>query len=539
MHAIINNFRKKTLGLSTLTVGQATRLILDEPVPFTYCWSPSLVPKPRDWSTHIHISGFFFLDLATNYQPPETLVEFLDNGDPPIYIGFGSITGHDSDRLLKSILEALRKTNYRALLLGFKVNQEQLPENVFKIDNCPHDWLFQRGTICLNFFSEYFQCRLNSNMFLVSSVCHHGGAGTTAAGLRAGKPTIVVPFFGDQFFWGSMISKSGAGPNPIPGKIITTDQFVDAFNYVHTSTAKEAALMIQKKFQGENGCETAARAFHAHLPLNKMRSDLDTSFTACFQHQRLDLHLSLPVAQILVSSGKMRESDLLPLTTYGWNSLKHGKKFKAFSRASSNQGFSVLRSLVSGTDKNLANRNSQKDSDSSNSQKVCFESHFARLLPYYGEPERIPINLPEESAQREEPLVKNLKGGLSLVAAMPILRSARPKVIAIPSGTVVTGLRVPETIDEAPHVKKIPTKGLATRQSRTLNRSTSLFRESAKILLPEQIAANVSGYTIDACRKIISKVEDLENIDRRSTKGGSSRLGSMLRGKRPSKVGVS
>jgi UDP:flavonoid glycosyltransferase YjiC (YdhE family) len=145
LHDLINEFRKDILGLSTLHTRQAVRLMIEEHVPYTYCWSPSLVPKPADWPAYIDVSGFFFLDLATNYQPPDDLVQFLKSGDPPIYIGFGSITGHDSKRILEVVLEALKTTGYRALLLGFDVDHVKLPNNVLKIDNCPHDWLFQHG----------------------------------------------------------------------------------------------------------------------------------------------------------------------------------------------------------------------------------------------------------------------------------------------------------------------------------------------------------------------------------------------------------
>ena len=145
MRHIINEFRKDTLGLQALHLRQAIRLMLDEYVPHTYCWSPSLVPKPADWPAYIDVSGFFFLDLATNYRPPEEILEFLKSGEPPIYIGFGSITGHDSKRLIEVVLEALKTTGYRALILGFDVDNDKLPDNVLKIENCPHDWLFQHG----------------------------------------------------------------------------------------------------------------------------------------------------------------------------------------------------------------------------------------------------------------------------------------------------------------------------------------------------------------------------------------------------------
>jgi UDP:flavonoid glycosyltransferase YjiC (YdhE family) len=145
MHSVVNEFRKKTLGLPSLHTRQAVRLMVDEQVPFTYCWSPSLVPKPHDWASYIDVSGFFFLDLGGTYTPPEDLMHFLQSGDPPIYIGFGSITGHDSDRILQVVFEALKITEYRALISGFDVDHDKLPDNVLKIGNCPHDWLFQHG----------------------------------------------------------------------------------------------------------------------------------------------------------------------------------------------------------------------------------------------------------------------------------------------------------------------------------------------------------------------------------------------------------
>ena len=145
MRDLINHFREKTLNLSTLHTRKAVRIMIDERVPHTYCWSPSLVPKPSDWPSYIDVSGFFFLDLATNYKPPEELARFLEAGDPPIYIGFGSITGHDPRKILQVVVEALVATGYRALLSGLAKDDDVLPRNIFKIGNCPHDWLFQHG----------------------------------------------------------------------------------------------------------------------------------------------------------------------------------------------------------------------------------------------------------------------------------------------------------------------------------------------------------------------------------------------------------
>ena len=150
MRDIVNNFRQ-SLGLFTLNTSQAVCALIDERVPHTYCWSPSLVSKPHDWKEHIDVSGFFFLDLGTAYtHPPQDLLDFLDLTTPkrtpaPIYIGFGSIAGHDSRRILAVVIEALNETGYRAVLSGLALETDQLPPNILKIGNVPHDWLFQHG----------------------------------------------------------------------------------------------------------------------------------------------------------------------------------------------------------------------------------------------------------------------------------------------------------------------------------------------------------------------------------------------------------
>jgi UDP:flavonoid glycosyltransferase YjiC (YdhE family) len=153
---LINKFRHTLLGLSSLQLHEGISIMIDENIPFAYCWSPSLVPKPSDWPYYIDVSGYFFLDLAASYTtPPDDLLRFLGLSSglnshtkeisPPIFIGFGSVTGHDSQRLLKIVLDALMQTGYRALLAGFDIDTDDLPETIFKIDDVPYDWLFQYG----------------------------------------------------------------------------------------------------------------------------------------------------------------------------------------------------------------------------------------------------------------------------------------------------------------------------------------------------------------------------------------------------------
>lgn len=150
---LANDFRRETLDLPPLHTRQAIRILVDECVPHTYCWSPSVVPRPFDWPPHVNVAGYFFLKNDEKpFQAPDELAAFLGlNSEktkktpPPIYIGFGSITGNDAQYLLQVVLDALKKTGYRALLSGFDKEASELPENVFKIGDTPHDWLFKHG----------------------------------------------------------------------------------------------------------------------------------------------------------------------------------------------------------------------------------------------------------------------------------------------------------------------------------------------------------------------------------------------------------
>lgn len=123
--------------------------------------------------------GFFFRD-PPNYQPPAEIAEFLNVGPPTVYFGFGSIVLEDPAEITKTILQTVQETGVRAIIsrgwskLGGELGELNRSDVLF-IGDCPHEWLFER----------------------VSAVVHHGGAGTTACGLRNGKPTIIVPFFGE------------------------------------------------------------------------------------------------------------------------------------------------------------------------------------------------------------------------------------------------------------------------------------------------------------------------------------------------------
>ncbi|PWA59617.1 Glycosyl transferase, family 28 [Artemisia annua] len=242
----INDFRKK-LNLAPIAYFSMYRGSISH-FPTGYMWSPHVVSKPSDWGSLVDVVGYCFLNLGSKYQPPEEFIRWIGKGtSPPIYIGFGSMPLEDPAKTTNIILEALRKTGQRGIIdrgWGDLGTFPDIPDDVFLLVDCPHDWLFP-------------QC---------AAVVHHGGAGTTATGLRAGCPTTIVPFFGDQYFWGDRIYHRGLGPNPIPISQLTVEALSDAINFMLQPEVKARAMDLAKLIENEDGVANAVDAFHRHLP---------------------------------------------------------------------------------------------------------------------------------------------------------------------------------------------------------------------------------------------------------------------------------
>ncbi|KIM49654.1 glycosyltransferase family 1 protein [Hebeloma cylindrosporum] len=281
---IINHFRTTKLGLSPLSVHSGAGYVDRLKIPWTYCMSPALVPKPDDWKNNIDVTGFYFLDLASTYQPPPELAAFLAAGEPPVYIGFGSVVVDDPVALSQMVFDATKQAGVRALVSSGwgGLGGASAPSHIHMLGNVPHDWLFDKDR--------------------VSAVVHHGGAGTTAIGLAKGRPTVVVPFFGDQGFWGNMIHKSGAGPQPIPHKELTTEKLRDAITFAISPIAKKAASDLAQKIHDENGVARGVDSFYKHLPLLNMRCALDPSRVAVWWSPEQCLKLSAFAAQTLADA---------------------------------------------------------------------------------------------------------------------------------------------------------------------------------------------------------------------------------------------
>jgi len=172
-------------------------------VPVLYAMSPLTMPRPTGWPDNIHMTGYWLSDEndVSDYVPSPELKAFLDAGDPPVYVGFGSMVSGDMKDFFAEVMEGIRLSGERAIL-GKGWADIDLPNdnpNLFIADFVPHTWLFPR----------------------VKAAIHHGGAGTLAAGICAGLPTLVVPFGGDQPFWANRVRQLGIGPAPIPRNRLT------------------------------------------------------------------------------------------------------------------------------------------------------------------------------------------------------------------------------------------------------------------------------------------------------------------------------
>lgn len=213
-------------------------------MPILQAYSRYVVPHPADWPPNIHTSGYLFLDEQSDWQPPVALQKFLDAGPPPVYIGFGSMTGRDAGKTTELILAALAISEQRAVVgSGWSgLGDGRLPGHIFQLDAAPHDRLFP----------------------LMAAVVHHGGAGTTAAGLRAGIPTLIIPHFADQPFWGRRVYALGVGPKPVPRHKLTVDKLARGIETaVFDPHIRQRAAALATKIRSENGIRQAIAVFNA------------------------------------------------------------------------------------------------------------------------------------------------------------------------------------------------------------------------------------------------------------------------------------
>jgi sterol 3beta-glucosyltransferase len=206
------------------------------PTPILCTWSPHVLPTSKDWPSNVHATGYLFGKFDSTYQPPIELQRFLDSGDPPVCVSFGSMMNRDAQKIDQIVSESLRQTNHRGIILfGWSEVKKESLNNILYLDSVPHQWLLPH-------------CQL---------IIHHGGAGTTSAGLRAGIPNIVIPFTADQPFWGNRVYAIGAGPKPISVKKLSVANLTQAILEADDPLLRKRAQLIGQELKYEQGVETA------------------------------------------------------------------------------------------------------------------------------------------------------------------------------------------------------------------------------------------------------------------------------------------
>jgi sterol 3beta-glucosyltransferase len=200
--------------------------------PILCAWSPTVLPASSDWLPHMHVTGYHFFPLNDSDQPPVELRSFIQTGKPPVCITFGSMVHRDAQRIDRVVYESLKQSGNRGVILsGWSGIERHSSDDVLYLRAAPHDWLLPR-------------CRM---------LVHHGGAGTTAAGLRAGLSSIVVPFTGDQPFWGRRVHAIGAGPRPLLVQNLTVESLTRAMAEAEDESIRKRAWVVGQQIRNEDG----------------------------------------------------------------------------------------------------------------------------------------------------------------------------------------------------------------------------------------------------------------------------------------------
>lgn len=206
-----------------------------------YGYSRHILPRPDDWPEQVRVTGSWFFDQANEWQPPQSLSDFLAEGEKPIYIGFGSMLANNAEAFTDIVVEAVRLSGRRAVLAtgwgGLRRPAGRLSDQIYVIEAAPHDWLYPRMAMAM----------------------HHGGAGTTVAAARAGIPSVFVPFFGDQPFWARRMNELGTAPPALDRRTVTAEQMAQAIHEALLPERVQTARELGEKINAENGTATAVK----------------------------------------------------------------------------------------------------------------------------------------------------------------------------------------------------------------------------------------------------------------------------------------
>lgn len=237
----VNRWRREVLDLPPLRELDFFARLDRERRPVLYGFSEVVVPKPADWGDWLHVCGYWSLRADPAWRPDPALATFLDAGPPPVYVGFGSMRVRDPEATSRLVADALRRAGVRGLVgSGWGGLAVQGDDDLLAVGDVPHDWLFPR----------------------CAAVVTHGGAGTTAAALRAGVPSFAVPFFADQHFWGARVARLGAGPDPLPVRRLEAGALAARIRAaVSAPHLRARAAQVGRALRREDGVATAVAHF--------------------------------------------------------------------------------------------------------------------------------------------------------------------------------------------------------------------------------------------------------------------------------------
>jgi sterol 3beta-glucosyltransferase len=242
----VTHWRKAKLQLPPPSFTGPYSKMRAERVPHILGCSPAVIPKPADWAYWHYVSGYWFLDPPADWHPPAALEQFLRAGPPPIYVGFGSMRDERPEVLTQIVVDALDRTGQRGILAAgwAGLGGTTLPETIFQIESIPHRWLFPR----------------------MAAVVHHGGAGTTGAGLRSGIPSIIIPFGGDQYHWARVVVKLGVAPEAPSVNRLTADSLASAIGCaINDQDLRARAIELGGMISAEDGVSRATDIVDRHI----------------------------------------------------------------------------------------------------------------------------------------------------------------------------------------------------------------------------------------------------------------------------------
>ncbi|PYI00855.1 UDP-Glycosyltransferase/glycogen phosphorylase [Aspergillus sclerotiicarbonarius CBS 121057] len=288
----INRFRQHVLGFQSISSAVGGRLVVDQEIPQTYLCSEVLIPRPKDWSNMIEISGYVFEDEPEPYKPAKDLQNFLESGPSPIYFILQGDRMERPGLLAKAIQDAVLKQGFRAILSrGCRDIGPILDNpNVFLAEHIPHEWLLPR--VCV--------------------VVHHGNAYDTALVLRHGKPSVVLPYSGEQLSRGIAISKIGAAAAPLMDNMLSSDSLSQAVAFCLRPDIQQSTRAARNRVVEESGLDTTIQSFYRWLPSHIQKCSITQQDLAMYQiWNKPSLRISPEAAAVLLEDRRIKKSDIV------------------------------------------------------------------------------------------------------------------------------------------------------------------------------------------------------------------------------------